>query len=916
MKRHLLLLMAVLFISDAYAQVTSNKPVLDYKTITNNFKNTELTKVFSIWSANYKIDIDFDSKDVQGITVYDRFKDTPIDEAFEKILSSTSLFYVATGPNSVRVFTQNGIDKPYRVFEKISNDITLSGVLKDQLTGETLPFANVLVEGTGIGTSTNVDGFFSLFNVPSDTIRLNFSYIGYLNKTMKLNPRIDKENLEVTLQSGGVQIDELMITAAKKDQMLKASSGISKISITPEISSLLPSYGEKDIFRSLQLLPGISGTNESSSGLFVRGGTPDQNLILFDGFTVYHVDHLFGFFSAFNANAIKDVQLYKGGFESKYGGRLSSVVDMTGKDGNTNNFNVGFGASLLSFNGFVESPFADGKGSFIFTGRRSFQSEFYSNLFDSFTDIGQNLDDNGANGAPGGRGGFGGFGQAEVQPNSFFYDLNAKLTYRFSPKDKISISLYNGEDDLDNSRVVDSETLAANGGRFGRGGGANFTFVNDNKDLSNWGNIGGSAKWSRQWSGKFYTNATASYSNYFSERDRLNETNITREDTTIVRSTGTYENNNLKDLSFKLDNEYKLSQNNKLDFGFQLTQNNIIYDYTQNDTLSLVSRDDSGLTGSFYIQDKITFKDKLILNAGLRTNYYSPTSKVYFEPRLSATFLPTGKLKLKAAYGQNNQFATRVVREDIQQGSRDFWILADDEIIPTSSSTHYILGASYETNGYLFDVETYYKSYNGLSEYTNRLVTNGFGRNQTLAFDEQFFSGNGYSRGVEFLVQKKFNKFTGWVGYTLGEVKYDFDAFGDEPFSANQDERHELKLVASYRIKNFDFSSTFVYGSGRPYTAPVGYYEVILLDGLVEPYFQISDKNALRYPAYHRLDFSANWNFNLGDSKAQIGLSVFNVYNRTNTWYKEYEVIESQLLETDISLLGMTPSLFFKWSLK
>ncbi len=904
-------------INESTIELTSKKALVKYILISGKYKNTPLIDIFNNWKRTYDIHLEYDLSEINNVNIFGELKNEPLEDALDKILSSTELEYTVITKDRIRINKSiNPLVTQYLDFENISRNINVSGTIRDRITGETLPFANIIEKGTTNGTSTNVDGYFTLFEVSSDTSVLELSYIGYQSSQIRLRPDLNLENLDLTLDAGSVEIEEITIAAVKIDQMLKASTGISKVAMTPEITSILPSYGDRDIFRSLQLLPGVSGTNESSSGLFVRGGTPDQNLILFDGFTVYHVDHLFGFYSAFNSNAIKDVQLHKGGFESKFGGRLSSVVEMTGKDGNTNDLNMGFGASLLSLNGFIESPFANGKGSVIVTGRRSFQSSFYSNLFDSFTNIGPQAEETTPQGGGpfGGRGGFGGFGQTQVQPNSYFYDLNAKLTYRFNSREKVSISLYNGVDDLDNSRITDSNSLGSFG-PFG-GGNANISFINDNIDLSNWGNLGGSIKWGRQWSDRFYSNATVSFSNYFSDRERNNETNITREDSTIVRRTGSFETNDLKDLTFKWDNELKLSQNNQVDFGFQITHNDIQYDYTQNDTISLVSRADEGVTAAFYIQDKLTFGKSLIINTGIRFSNYSLTDKLYVEPRASALFLLNNRIKLKGAYGQYNQFATRVVREDIQQGSRDFWILADDQLIPTSSSTHYILGASYETEGLLLDVEGFRKNYDGLSEYTNRLESSGFGPNQTLSIEEQFFTGSGYAQGIEFLLQKKFGKFTGWAGYTLSEVKYDFEAFGDDSFYANQDQRHELKIVGALKLDRFDLSSTFVYGTGRPYTAPIGFYELTLLDDLVEPYFQVSDKNALRYPAYHRWDISANYNFNIGTSKAQIGLSIFNLYNRTNTWYKEYEVIDGQLLETDVSLLGLTPSLFFNWTLK
>lgn len=885
---------------DKTIEIIHRSEAIEFIKITSEYKNTDLEKLINIWKFNYKLDIEYNKEDIKGVKIFGKLKDETLDVALQKILVTTPIEFKIEGDKRIVLFVPEEKKIDLKNIGRVSKNVTVSGVVKDEDTGETLPFATLFVKGASNGTTSNLDGLFTLQNVVSDTSVLTVSYIGYISKEIRLLPNYDLDHLEIFLNSGANQISEITVTAQKKEQIMK-QSGISKIGMTTEVASILPSTGEKDIFRSLQLLPGVSGSNESSSGLFVRGGTPDQNLILLDGFTVYHVDHLYGFFSAFNSNAIKDVQLYKGGFESKYGGRLSSVVDITAKDGNSEQLNAGINLSFLSVNAFVESPFANGKGSFIVTARRSYQSFLYNSLFDSFTGTTEEE----VEARPGPRG----FGQTEVQPSSYFYDLNAKATYRFSPKDKLTFSFYNGEDDLDNSRIFDSNDV---GGPFG--GNPNFSFLSDNVDVSNWGNVGSSIKWSRKWSDKFYTNTVASYSNYFSQREQSESNTITTEDTTFVRSTGTYEDNDLRDLSLKIDNEYNVTQNNKLEFGIQLTANDISYSYTENDTISLIDRNNKATISSFYLQDRLTFNNKLIFTGGFRATNYSITNKNYIEPRASFTFLINEKIKLKAAYGIYNQFATRVVREDIQEGSRDFWILADDEFIPTAQSTHYILGASYDYKNYLFDFELFYKDYSGLSEYTTRFSTSGFGPNQTLNLDEQFFTGTGISKGAEFLLQRKIGRFSGWLGYTWSEVLYDFPDFGDQPFYANQDSRHEFKAVASYRTKKFDLSATFVYGSGRPYTAPVGYYELDLLDGNVEPYFQVSEKNALRYPNYHRLDVSANYNFKLGETKAKIGMSIFNAYNRNNTWYKEYDVIEGELIETDVSLLGITPSLYFNWS--
>lgn len=877
--------------------------------IKGNYPDKALDLVLLDLKINYRIDFSYEPELVQGKRISVVFPKTNLDNALNLILAGTGLSYKKTGSNSIsiveaaeEIIVDTAASQPTR------NDFTIKGVVKDKKTGETLPFANVFVRGSNNGTTTNIDGYFTLFHVPTDTIIVDVSYIGYRHIPFRLHPEMDMDNIQIPMIDFGVQLAEVVVQAEREEQLIQASTGISQVSISPAALATLPSFGEKDIFRSLQLLPGISGTNESSSGLYVRGGTPDQNLILFDGFTVYHVDHLFGFFSAFNSNAIKDVQLHKGGFDAEFGGRLSSVVELTGKDGNTEQFNMGAGLSLLSYNGFVEAPFAKGKGSFLVAGRRSFQSQFYSNLFDAFTENNQtDAPGGGGRGGPGGR-----FGFQEVKPNSYFYDLNAKVTYRPSKDDVISLSFFNGQDNLDNSRNTDNSSF---GGRFG-GGNANINFQSNNTDLTNWGNWGASAKWSHRWSDRFYTNANLSYSNYYSERDRRNETTIDRGDSTITRTNGNYEYNDLRDVTFKVDNEWKISPNNQLEFGIQSTYYDIVYEYTQNDTISVLDRADEAFTNSVYIQDRHTFNNKLILKGGLRASSYSLTEQVYLEPRASLSYLLTDRIKLKGAWGKYYQFATRVVREDIQQGSRDFWLLANDENVPISSAFHYIGGISYETPSLLFDVEAYYKTLDGLSEYTTRFVPSGFGPGRSLNYEEFFFSGTGIAKGIEFLAQKKVGKITGWIGYTLGEVKYDFEAFGDEPFYANQDQTHELKIIGNYKLNKWTFGATFIYATGRPYTAPTGYYEVPLLDGTTADFFEVSAKNGLRLPDYHRFDISATYDFNLGLSKASMGLSIFNFYDRSNVWYKEYEVIEGELLETNVSLLDFTPSLFFTWSLR
>ncbi|MCB0685521.1 MAG: TonB-dependent receptor, partial [Saprospiraceae bacterium] len=853
MRGIILVIMLIVFVSKVSAQT------LDDLRINGDYEDRPLHLVLLDLELNYRLEFKFEKDDLRDFRITHSFRRAHLNEVLDILLSGTGFNYkVATG-RTISLFRQtaeNMVMASQSTVAPTRQKFTASGVIKDAGTGERLPFANVSVYRTSIGNVTNADGYFTLFEVPDDTSVLEVNYLGYQLTYFRLQPDMDMSDLSIEISESGVELQTIVVQANREEQMIKASSGVSTVGLAPQAMSTLPSYGEKDVFRSLQLLPGISGTNESSSGLYVRGGTPDQNLILLDGFTVYHVDHLFGFFSAFNSNAIKDIQLHKGGFEAQYGGRLSSVVDMTGKDGNTEQFNMGAGLSLLSYNGYIEAPFAGGKGSFIVTARRSFQSKFYSSLFDAFTGISESNEQPQRNGPGGGR--IPGFGQQEFQPNSYFYDLNTKLTYRFGRKDILSISFYNGEDKLDNSRITNNSFFR---GGFG-GGNPDFNFNSDNIDLSNWGNVGASLKWSRKWNDFLYSKLTTSYSNYFSTRDRRNQTTVTRNDTTTTRNIGNYENNDLRDFTIKFDNELKLSPTQQIDFGIQSTYNIIEYIYTQNDSTTIIDRDNQGTTSSIYVQDRLSIAERYILKGGLRASHFSVTNGIFLEPRASFSYLIDDKWKAKAAFGKYNQFVSRIVREDIQQGSRDFWVLADDSQIPIGSAIHYIGGVSYENQDWLFDVEAYHKTLDGLSEYSTRITPQGFRPGVGgggLNYEEFFYNGDGFAQGIEFLVQRKSGNLTGWIGYTLGQVKYNFPDFGDQPFYANQDQTHEVKLVGNYKTGRWNFSGTFIYATGRPYTAPTGYYEIELIDGSSESFFEVSSKNGLRLPDYHRLDLSATY---------------------------------------------------------
>ncbi len=780
---------------------------------------------------------------------------------------------------------------------------TLTGVVRDKSTGEAMSFATVHVKGTNIGTTTNADGFFTILKIPSDTSVLVLQNIGYTKTEVFLTPQTPKKGFIIQIKPSTNNLKAVNIISSKEDVVLVKRSEVSVLKLTPKKLEQLPNIGERDIMRSFQLMPGVSASNESSSGLYIRGGTPDQNLVLYDGFTVYQVDHLYGFFSAFNSNALKDVQLYKGGFESKFGGRLSSVTEITGKDGNQNKFNIGADISLLSLNVFAEIPVGK-KFSSIITFRKSYKGFLYNKIFDKF-----NSTNSSTPAAQPTRPG--GMAQQEVEATSYFYDLNGKFTYRPTSKDIISLSIFNGNDKLDNSTSFDAPSF----------GNSSANFSNNSTDLTNYGNVGTSLKHSRKWSDKLYGNTLLSFSNYFSKRDRSNERTVTNSSgETTTNNNGVFENNNLKDYSIKSDYTYDLLNFTQLQFGGFGTIYDIKYSYAQNDTSTVLDKKNKANLSGVYFQTKIKLlKDRILFLLGIRASYFETTKQVYYEPRASLSINLTDKLTLKGATGKYYQFANRVTREDILTGSKDFWLLSDGTNVQVSSSIQYITGLSYETNSSLFSAEAYYKKIENLTEYSLRFNPSPEG----VTYDENFFTGYGYARGIEFLAQRKVGKINGWVSYTLGEARNHFDIYSDSYFAANQDVTHEFKIVALYEWRHAGIFQPLGYATGRPYTAPSGAYEVELLDGTIQDFFTVTTKNGLRLPDYHRADISANFKLlkgEKGDKKRReigyIGFSLFNLYNRTNVWYKTYTIEDGSILETNVNNFGITPNVTLSLKLR
>lgn len=425
---------------------------------------------------------------------------------------------------------------------------TVQGVVRDSLSGETLPHAAVVVDGRRISAQTNFDGRFTLLAVPTDSLTLRVQALGYAPVELTVEPSTESRVLEIRLQRQAIALEGLEVSA---DQSVDVVRDISEMAMTPEVVAVLPSMGEVDMFRALQLLPGITSAGDGS-GLYVRGGTPDQNLVLFDGMTMYHVDHFFGLFSAFNADALKDVSVHTGGFPARYGGRVSSVVDMIGKTGDEQRFRIGAGVNLLSARVVAEVPLG-GKGSWLIAARRSYTDVVKSPLYDKLFDFR-------AEPEPAGLAGLGGGGLVvQLQPDFYFYDLNSKLSYRPTNRDLVSFSLYSGVDQLDQT---------ASSGGFGGGGGP-AAQAPDREHVTDWGNRGASARWFREWNHRLSSDILVAASSYFSD------------DVNISESAGRTEANEVDDLSVRLDTELRATPGLTFGFGGWWTESSVSYEFAR-----------------------------------------------------------------------------------------------------------------------------------------------------------------------------------------------------------------------------------------------------------------------------------------------------------------------------------------------
>ncbi len=837
--------------------------------INESFTNTSLKEVLSVLQRKYDLKIAYGDQLVNDITITTSIIDLTVHETFQALLDLSPLTFEILEQDVIILYKS---DKN----PNSSTEYSIIGVVQDASSGERLPYAYVWDETAKTNLVTNVDGYFTFrgTQLPSSLV---LSYLGYQDTVIIIDENSINKRLYVNMIPNTRELEEVVITDKKNNDFME-SEEIGKLDINPKIAYSVPAAGETDLLRTLQLLPGINATNENSSGLVIQGGTANQNLFLFDGFTVYHVDHFFGYFSAFNPFAVKSIHLYKGAYNASYGGRVSGVVDISGKEGNLKKTSGYLSASLLSVNSSLEIPIVQDKTSLFFSARRSYtdiiSTSLFEKIFSNFTPLLSETQANGNNGSGGGmhHGGMGQQQQVDVteqalQPDFYYSDLNFRISSKIGLKNHFSFSFYDSNDLLNFTESTE-------------------TVINDTLDVSqksigviNWGNIGSSIKWSRLWNSNHYSNLLFSYSHYKSTYDDVTTSITTGSDQVPVgSSTMTDQKNEIRDMSFKLDHEWFLTNTQSLRLGVNATRFSTHY-RNVTDTIEIVDEvlDNKYQVSVFGIYD-FHLSERFNVNLGFRDNYYEVTNKWYPEPRISAGWNVHPTFRVKAGYGIYHQFINQSNTKNALQGSRDFWILADNDRIPVQRANHYMTGFEYNRGSILLYGEYFRRDYTGLLEYA---FSNGGLVTEFPNYRELFFEGVGYSEGFELLIKRSAPIFNAWAGYTMSTVRHQFDDLNDgREYYADHDQRHEVNLYGSLKWKQWELFTTWLYGSGKPYSANNEFNNsdnphIMLVDE--------GDKNNARLPDYHRLDAGLKYNTTINNIIFSATLNIFNIYNRQNT---------------------------------
>ena len=738
---------------------------------------------------------------------------------------------------------------------KINTDkrrYTISGYITDEISGETLIGASVYNTTGGESTISNEYGFYSL-TIPKGKIRLQYSYIG-----------CDPKQIDITLEKNTEQnvslkpnkaLSEIIIYGDKSETGINATQ-MGALDIPLDIMKSTPALlGEADIMKTIQMMPGVQAGTEGSAGVYVRGGGADENLILLDGVPLYNVDHLFGFFSVFTPEAVKKVSLFKGSFPARFGGRLSSVIDVRTNDGDMYKYHGSIGIGLLSSKFQFEGPIIKNRTSFNISARRSYW-DFIAKPF---------MDDDSK------------FGY-------YFYDLNAKIKHQFNDRSRIFISLYNGKDKMD-TKFIDGD---------------DDYYTKDRLDLQ-WGNFLSAIKWNYQISPKLFSNTTVAYTHYnFNVKSKYLTQSISKN---FENNYNSEYSSGIKDLAFNIDFDYHPVPNHHIRFGagylrhqFKPEVQSSRMRYNENDATidtTFTSMGDSRISAheaNIYMEDNFNIGNRFSANIGFHFSLFNVGNKTYtsFQPRFSTRYQLTDNIALKASYTKMSQYIHLLSSYTITMPT-DLWVPATPNIKPMQAHQYSIGGYYTGFKGLELSVEAYYKDMSNILEYKDGASFLGSSHN----WESKVEMGKGRAMGVEFMVQKKVGRTTGWMAYTLAKSDRKFADDGinnGKRFPYRYDRRHHINVVFNHKFSDkIDIGASWEFYTGGTTTIAEEKTVIIRPDGdnalwwspVMEANY-IENRNNYRMPCSHRLNLGINFNKKTKRGMGIWNVSIYNIYNAMN----------------------------------
>ena len=759
----------------------------------------------------------------------------------------------------IQVFSQN-------------TKITLSGSVKEAGSGELLPGVSVYVQGKKMGTQTNNYGFYSLTINTNEKITLVFSFVGYKQNVKEITS-LKSQTLNVELTPENRQLDEVRVLAdSPQQQKVSETAQMSQVSIPVQQIKEIPAFmGEKDVLKVLQLMPGVQKGSEGNVGIYVRGGGADQNLLILDDAPVYNAYHLFGFFSVFNGDALKSVELTKGGFPARYGGRLSSVIEMQMKDGNKEKMQVEGGVGLIASRLVVQGPISKNhRSSFLVSGRRTYV-DIPAALFIPAQNAGSTY---------------------------YFYDLNAKVNYDFNNTNRLFLSGYFGRD---------------------KGVIADVQLNRTNNAGLNWGNATGTMRWNHIFNEKLFSNVSLIHSSYQFETSIENKGSILTTNTSLYNLSYS---SSIRDFGAKVDFDFYPNSQHSIKFGLQATAHRftpsalVVADSSLNTIRESTDIIDAVESGA-YVEDTYRPFSNLRINLGLRFTSFATNTVSYQnpEPRLSVALTLPNNLAVKASYAKMNQYIHLLSNSGVGLPT-DLWVPSTSLVKPErSQQVAFGLAKDLPEKGLTLTLEGYYKKMDNIIAYKEGSTfatlsidgPQGLARSQVnvIPFEDKVTAGQGWAYGSEFLVQKKSGRLTGWVGYTLSWIRHQFDElnFGKE-FWAKYDRRHDASIVGIYQLKpRITLSATWVYGTGNAITLPDATYRsgykiagvdqagvaAINYRGEFRELPDYGERNSYRAAPYHRLDASIQFHKKMKRHERTWEFSVYNLYNRRNPYFYDFK---------------------------